>query len=582
MSVKQLLKDLFPNIQHEPERSTSRLGALGLISGMIDHLGIVTAVDEILTQKTSQKQISLGNIVKVFVLNGLNTRARPLWRINRNFTNLELSRLFPKEANVVVESLNDDRLGRALDELYEFGVSSLFGLLVGRVNRVLGIDSQWGHLDTTSFHLDGEYSKEATVLEGEEVTAIAPNHGYSRDHRPDLKQVNLALMVDTLHGIPFFMKPLSGNESDQAAFLNILQGFKENLTNPVGIQGIVADAAMATQDTLRILVREQVPFVTRAPATSSQVKVAIQKAQQQFMEYMQNSGLTEPPAIFTHEDRFELEMGEQESKSVLRLVCIRSEENALQKEKSGNQILLKLKSEDEKHIRRLKKQMFHCDEDAEAAIRKLESELKVMSSKGLDLEFTPRWDQRGRPNRDYEADRYEIRVCGEVSEDEEKVSRLRQYEGWFCILSNVAKDQQSAEDLLSIYKRQSKVERGFRFLKSPYFLLPAFFLKKPSRMESLMFLMTVTLLVYSALEREVKRVLAEHDEEFFPELGRPKKKTRRPSMEYLLDEFSNIFVSGTKLQADEISGLKLHHQMLLVLLGMDFIRPYVLKTIPGP
>jgi transposase len=52
-----------------------------------------------------------------------------------------------------------------------------------------GIDQRFNHLDTTSFSLTGEY-----VPDSDEHT-IRITHGYSKDHRPDLKQVVLELMV---------------------------------------------------------------------------------------------------------------------------------------------------------------------------------------------------------------------------------------------------------------------------------------------------------------------------------------------------------------------------------------------------
>jgi transposase len=42
--------------------------------------------------------------------------------------------------------------------------------------------------------------------------------GYGRDHRPDLNQVMLDLIVEHQAGIPLLMKPLSGNTSDASDF----------------------------------------------------------------------------------------------------------------------------------------------------------------------------------------------------------------------------------------------------------------------------------------------------------------------------------------------------------------------------
>ena len=49
----------------------------------------------------------------------------------------------------------------------------------------------------------------------------------------------------------------------------------------------------------------------------------------------------------------------------------------------------------------------------------------------------------------------------------------------------------SQKEVLETYKSQQSVERGFRFLKSPDFLVSAFFLKKPERIEALLMVMTL-------------------------------------------------------------------------------------------
>jgi hypothetical protein len=51
-----------------------------------------------------------------------------------------------------------------------------------------------------------------------DTQAIAITHGYSKDHRPDLKQVVLALMVSQDGGVPFLSQSWDGNASDTVVF----------------------------------------------------------------------------------------------------------------------------------------------------------------------------------------------------------------------------------------------------------------------------------------------------------------------------------------------------------------------------
>ena len=98
------------------------------------------------------------------------------------------------------EHLNESTLGRALDDLFEAGLSPLFLKVASQaVGLSEGMKSFLPfHLDSSSFTLTGEYpfSEDGKGEEGEpEVIRIT--HGFSKDHRPDLKQFVLNLM--TLH-----------------------------------------------------------------------------------------------------------------------------------------------------------------------------------------------------------------------------------------------------------------------------------------------------------------------------------------------------------------------------------------------
>jgi len=50
------------------------------------------------------------------------------------------------------------------------------------------------HLDSSSFHVHGEYASTTKEVEAE-PTAIEITYGYSQDHRPDLKQLPRGLDV---------------------------------------------------------------------------------------------------------------------------------------------------------------------------------------------------------------------------------------------------------------------------------------------------------------------------------------------------------------------------------------------------
>src|SRR2546426_1051948 len=129
-------------------------------------------------------------------------------RWNVVFQNKPTQRLIAP--GVEAQHLHDDTLGRALDLLYDYGVTELSSLIAATAAPRLGLTPTFAHLDRTSFHVAGRSnSTEEPEAEGMHIT-----RGSSRDHRPDLNHVMLTLIVEHQAGMPLLLHPLSGHSSD--------------------------------------------------------------------------------------------------------------------------------------------------------------------------------------------------------------------------------------------------------------------------------------------------------------------------------------------------------------------------------
>ena len=135
----------------------------------------------------------------------------------------------------------------------------------------------------------------------------------------------------------------------------------------------------------------------------------------------------------------------------------------------------------------------------------------------------------------------------------------------FILATNETLNEQlTMSAMLSNYKSQQKVERGFRFMKSPEFLTSSLFLKKPERIEALLMVMTLSLLVYAGLEHRIRQELAK-DEVYFPSMVK-NKTTDRPTARWVFLKFEGIHTldfQGERL----ITGLKDYQLRLLKALG---------------
>jgi transposase len=196
-----------------PKQYQSKLlNHLGLVAGMYDELNIGEIVDQMIPQDNTQRTISVGQSLKAMVLNGLGFTQRALYLTPLFFKDKPVERLIGE--GIEASHLNDSTLGRSLDAIYKFGAEKLYTILSTSTVEKLGLLSQFGHLDSTCFHTDGQYNSEEEVDEN----VIQITKGYSRDHRPDLNQVVLQLICEQQAGIPLLMKPLSGNSSDNNDF----------------------------------------------------------------------------------------------------------------------------------------------------------------------------------------------------------------------------------------------------------------------------------------------------------------------------------------------------------------------------
>ena len=261
----------------QPTYHSQVLDHLGLVAGMFDDLGIGEVIDRATQQNPEMRDLTVGEAVKAMGLNGLGFINQALYLVPRFFQNKPTARLI--SPRVTSKQLNDDALGRTLDTLYAYGVTELYSLIAVNAATRLGLRPTSMHLDTTSFHVDGRYNSD----EEPDGQVVHITKGYSRDHRPDLNQVMVELMVEPQAGIPLRMAPLSGNSSDSHTFSQLIHDHLAHLHTTYGATYVVADSALYSEDTLGKLAQTALKWITRVPATLSEAQAALAQADPQSM-----------------------------------------------------------------------------------------------------------------------------------------------------------------------------------------------------------------------------------------------------------------------------------------------------------
>jgi transposase len=171
-----------------------QMGAVPLIQPILADLQVRETVNELLP---SQADIDLGQVVVLLVLNRL-LAPQPLYEIQDWLGGTVL----PEVLGITVQQAYDNRLGRTLDRLYP-QLGEVWQRLVSRAILVYNLDLSVLHWDLTSIYFEGAYADSQLA-----------SYGYSRDQRPDAKQINLEVDVTHEGLVPVLYRVLAGNTAD--------------------------------------------------------------------------------------------------------------------------------------------------------------------------------------------------------------------------------------------------------------------------------------------------------------------------------------------------------------------------------
>jgi transposase len=525
-----------------PSYESRSLEHLGLVAGMYDELGIGEVIDRVVPQDTGKRIVSLGQVVKAMVLNGLGFVNQRLYLIPHFFQDKPTERLLG--AGIGPEHLNDDVTGRALDRLYEQDVTSVYALVSIEAVKRLGLRPRCGHLDSTSFHVDGQYNSEHEP----EAGVIHITHGYSRDHRPDLNQVVLQLIADNQAGIPLWMEPLSGNSSDKTSFRATVRAHVAQLKRDHQLEYLVADSALYTAETLPTL--NELCWITRVPQTLTEARQAIEVAAPVLMESLDKESHQRLESAYAGVSQ--------------RWVVVYSPEAYQRAIKRVDQHFLTQSTAELKAFEALCRREFACSVDAEKALAEFKKTQTLTLVASSMIEESPHYPGRGRPSKGQKPT-LTYRIEGALASLlAPRLAKLQQ-ESCFLLATNQLDSQAlSDEELIAAYKDQQKVERGFRFLKDPLFLASSLYLKSPERIMALMMVMTLSLLVYAALEYRLRQALKDHRQTFPNQKGQP---VQNPTMRWIFQLFVGIHLLTIQKGQVFVLNLKEHHQQVLRLLG---------------
>jgi|AMWB02.1.fsa_nt_gi transposase len=532
-----------------------RLDHFGLVAGVIKDLGLIELIDKHFEYDESE-HISTGEAVAGMIINGLGFTQLPMSLTPKFFENKPLEILFRE--GVEASHFNRFKLGRSLDDIYEYGVEALFSEIALKVCKKEGIKIDLSHLDTTTFSLTGKY------LPDTDENEIRITYGYSKDHRPDLKQAVLELASTQDGSVPFICKCHDGNASDNTIFRERVSSIIEQIKAGECPTCVVMDSKGYGSENAENL--KQIAFITRVPNTFSLVGETIEKA-------LSNGGwhiINEDYKCQSFES-FCLEFNH-------RWVVVWSKGAYERGISSISKKVAKEKDSIAKALKSLNKTSFSSEESALSELNMIKKKWKFHKVEAVEYEFKTKYAKAGRPKSDTAVKQVDVHIKASFTEAKEAVVQQQQREACFIIAANVDSATYSDEDILSNYKKQSCVEGGFRFLKDPLFFASSLFLKKPSRIAGLLMVMTLSLMVYNVAQRRLRNAMEAQNETIPNQIG---KQVTKPTLRWVFQTFEGInfvkTITGESVQCI-IHGINDLHKKVIRLLGGAACGIYQLST----
>lgn len=431
----------------------------------------------------------------------------------------------------------------------------MFYRVAAHALQVYGITPKYVHLDSSSFHLHGAYERQEA-----ERKAISITYGYSKDHRPDLKQVVVQLITSHKSALPVWFEALSGNSNDKKTITASVKAYCKQLSARERFY-LVMDSAGYTEATLKAAQEQDIYWLMRVPETLAQAKQLVKDtAAVDFLEL--------EPGYRGKEVECEYAGVKQRWLVVFSTAAEAREMKTLEK------ALVKELDAAQKEWRKIVGQTFNCLADAEQTLGQYNQKWKYHLAKAQANPVT-QYPRRGRPSVRDQKEIVGYHLQGEVEVNGAAVADAKRILGRFIIATNeFDSGRLSAVGMLENYTDQGiSVERGFRFLKDPMFFANTLFLKKPERIMALLMIMGLALLVYSLAERKLRQALKEMHATIPNQLHKP---TQTPTIRWVFQLFEGLdfllIRQNEQMVFRKLVNLRPVQQQVISLLG-----PYVQK-----
>lgn len=474
-------------------------------------------------------------------------------------------------ADLTPKDVTDDRLADVLrllsdDERYRAFEQELMGQLL----RVYELDASCVRLDTTTVSSYADVNEEGLL-----------QLGYSKDHRPDLPQVKIALATLDPFGIPLASEVLSGEKADDPVYVPLIARVHQGLER-AGLL-YIGDCKMAAEKT-RAHLQAQGDFylcplsaLQVPPATLAQNVEAYLAAGSPLIQVVREAEADQPKVIAQGYEtlvEMEVEDGDQTIHWQERRLIIQSIEGNLAASRHVLERLEKAeKAIGELMVRKQGKPRLTSRIQVEEQVQSILSSLRVEGLLEVSIQETVTEQSvrayRGKPSAPRQIWSFQV----QTQRDQEAIKRAIKVLGWRVYATNQMTEALGLEAAVEAYRDEYLVERNFGRLKGHPLSLGPLYVQRDDHRVGLIRLLTIALRVVTILEGVVRSALAESHQEIEGLFaGNPKRRTAQPTTERMLEAFNEItltIVSGPGLVQRHLPLLSALQQQILALCGFS-------------
>lgn len=458
-----------------------QLGALPVIREYLERLQLKERVDA-LAPVREVAHLTNGEVVLALVANRL-TAPQPLYRITDWAETWGVEEVF----GIPPAQLNDDRLGRCLDDLAAIH-DRLRGDLTVQAVAAFGLETKTVRWDLTSVLVTGEYPPE-----DQEAAYAQVGYGYGGGQR---KQVRYLQVTTDDGAVPIWDQPYDGKTADVATVIETMEALRAHARCTDFV--LIGDSKLLSAANREALLRAGIGYLAPLPRTAEldEAFLAIPPERLVPLDYVSERDRSKPPAerATYHGSETTAEVTVSDAGRVttvlVRRLFVRSSEEQAACRRNRERQRERAEAEIAKVVRQVGSRWYPTVERAQARIEAILDRRRLRAL----YQITTTGDS-GRP-------------AVAVTLMPEALARAEALDGYYVLETpQPTEPAADAATLLAQWKGQWQVEHRHRAAKGPLRVRPLFVLSN-RRIVGLITILGIALLVYSLIERAARRALA--------------------------------------------------------------------------